>query len=281
MSRLFCALTPPSCVTSSRVPSGSVLSMSATSLRTSSATHTVLASRERVIDRPTFGRPLRTEKPVSSAKPSCTVATCPRRTTSLPRRLMTICSNSAGDSMRPTSRMLWSSSLPRTLPTGAVAFWLRSAFTTSVTDTPNSRSFSARSSTESSRRSEPLTLTTATPGMARKRSASWSSARCEMSAWLCSVADSASCMMGCADGSTRCSTGSRISIGSLWRTVPIALRTSSAASIMFLSNLKTITMRAWLSPAVERTSSTPEMLCSARSMRLTISRSTVSGEAPG
>ena len=88
-------------------------------------------------------------------------------------------------------------------------------------------------------------------------------------------------MMGCADGSTRCSTGSRISIGSLWRTVPIALRTSSAASIMFFSNLKISTMRAWPSDAVARTSSTPEMLCSAFSIRFTISRSTVSGEAPG
>ena len=61
----------------------------------------------------------------------------------------------------------------------------------------------------------------------------------------------------------------------------MALRTSSAASIMFFSNLKTSTMRALLSLAVDRTSSTPEMLCNAFSMRLTISRSTVSGEAPG
>ena len=59
---------------------------------------------------------------------------------SLPRRLTTIWPNSAGDSMRPTRRMLWSSSAPRTLPTGAVAFCARSAVTTSVTETPNSRS---------------------------------------------------------------------------------------------------------------------------------------------
>jgi hypothetical protein len=111
----------------------------------------VLASRVRVIDRPTLGLPLRSEKPLSSAKPSRTVATWPRRTSSLPRRLMTICSNSAGDSMRPTSRMLWSSSAPRTLPTGAVAFCARSAATTSVTETANSRSFSACSSTDSAR----------------------------------------------------------------------------------------------------------------------------------
>ncbi len=117
--------------------------------------------------------------------------------------------------MRPTSRMLWSSSVPRTLPTGAVAFCARSASTTSVTDTPYSRSFCACTSTLSSRVSEPLTLTTATPGIARKRSASWSSARREISTWLCVADDSAICMMGCADGSKRVSTGSRISTGSL------------------------------------------------------------------
>ena len=92
---------------------------------------------------------------------------------------------------------------------------LRSAFTTSVTETLYSRSFSARSSTESSRRSDPFTFTTATPSMARKRSASKSSARREISAWLCVSEESASCMMGCADGSMRVRIGSRISIGSL------------------------------------------------------------------
>ena len=86
------------------------------------------------MDKPTFGRPLRELKPVSSAKPSCTVASWPRRTISSPRRRTAICSNSAGDWMRPTRRMLWSSSAPRTLPTGAVVFWPRSALTTSDTE---------------------------------------------------------------------------------------------------------------------------------------------------
>ena len=281
LSRLSCASRPPSRVTSSAVPAGKVAPISVTSSRTPSATVTVLASRVRVIDRPTLGWPLRTEKPPSSAKPSCTVATWARRTSWLPLRLMTICSNSAGDSMRPTRRMLWSSSAPRTLPTGAVAFCARSAATTSVTETAYSRSFSACSSTDSSRRSAPLTLTTATPGMPRKRSASWSSARRETSACVNEVDDSASCTIGCAAGSRRCSTGSRISTGSLWRTVPMALRTSSAASTMFLSKLKISTSRALPSLAVARTSSTPAMPCSAFSMRLTTSRSVVSGDAPG
>ncbi len=213
--RLFSASSPPSCVTVSVVPAGSVLLVSWTSLRTSSATLTVLASRARVMDRPTLGLPLRALNEASSAKPSCTVASCPRRTTSSPRRRTTTCSNWAGDSMRPTRRMLWSSRPPRTLPTGAVVFWLRSAFTTSATEMLYSRSFSARSSTDSSRLSAPLTLTTATPGSARKRSASSSSARREISAWVCVVEARASCITGCADGSTRCSTGSRISVGSL------------------------------------------------------------------
>jgi hypothetical protein len=42
---------------------------------------------------------------------------------------------------------------------------------------------SARSSTESSRRSDPFTYTTATPSMPRNWSASTSSARREISAW--------------------------------------------------------------------------------------------------
>ena len=179
------------------------------------ATLTVLASRVRVTDKPTLGLPLRTDWLVSSAKPSFTVANWARRMVSVPLRRTTICSNSAGDSMRPTSRMLWSSSVPRTLPTGAVAFCARRAATTSFTETPYSRSFCACSSTLSSRRSAPLTLTTATPGTPRRRSANWSSARREISAWLCTLEDSASCMMGWAEGSSRCSTGSRISTGSL------------------------------------------------------------------
>jgi hypothetical protein len=88
-------------------------------------------------------------------------------------------------------------------------------------------------------------------------------------------------MMGCAPGSTRVSTGSRISIGNLWRTLPIALRTSSAASTMFLSKLKISTISALPSLAVERSLSTPEMVCIDFSMRLINSRSTVSGDAPG
>eukprot|EP01137_Pigoraptor_chileana_P016080 Opistho-2@5630 len=61
----------------------------------------------------------------------------------------------------------------------------------------------------------------------------------------------------------------------------MALRTSSAASIMFLLKLNTSTIWALPSLAVARTSLTPEMLCSDFSMRLMISRSVVSGEAPG
>ena len=250
--RLLCASLPPSCVTSSFDPGGRVLLISSTSLRTLLATETVLASRERVTDMPTFGLPLRKLNPDNSAKPSAIVATCPRRTTSLPRRFSTICSNSAGDSMRPTRRMLCSSSGPLTRPTGEVVFWLRSAPTTSVTETLYSRSFSARSNTDSSRLSEPLTFTTATPSMARNLSASWSSASREISACDCLVDDNAICMIGWADGSILRKIGSRISTGNLWRTDAIALRISSEASTMFFLKLKMMTMLALLSLAVER-----------------------------
>jgi hypothetical protein len=67
----------------------------------------------------------------------------------------------------------------------------------------------------------------------------------------------------------------------LYRTAEIALRTSSAAAIMLVPKLKISTMVVPPSVAVERTESTPTMPCIARSSRLTISRSTVSGEAPG
>ena len=189
--RLFCASLPPSWVTSSRVPAGRFFCTSSTTLRTSSATETVDASRERATEMPTLGWPLRTLMLWRSAKPSWMLATWPRRTSSAPMRLTTICSNSAGDSIRPSRRMLWSSSAPRTLPTGAVVFWARRALTTSVTETLNSRSFSARSSTLSSRVKEPLTLTVATPLTPRKRSANWSSARRESSEWVWVLLESA------------------------------------------------------------------------------------------
>ncbi len=162
-----------------------------------------------------------------------------------------------------------------------MVFCARSAFTTSVTETLYSRSFSARSSTESSRLSEPLTLTTATPSIDRKRSASTSSARREISANDCALEESASCMIGWADGSMRLRIGSRISIGSLWRTEAMALRISSAASDMFFLKLKMMTICAWLSEAVARIWYTCGIDCSDFSTRLMISRSTVSGEAPG
>lgn len=189
--------------------------ISSTILRTLRATVTVEASRERVIEMPTLGLPERTLSEFISAKPSSIVATWARRTSSSPLRLTTTCWKSSGRSMRPTRRMLFSSSSPRTLPTGALVFWLRSALTTSPTETLYSRSFSALSSTLSSRLSEPPTLTEATPSMPRKRSASLSSARREMMAWLCTLDDSASCMTGSAEVSMRCRIGSRISIGSL------------------------------------------------------------------
>ena len=61
----------------------------------------------------------------------------------------------------------------------------------------------------------------------------------------------------------------------------IALRTSSAASIMFFEKSKISTMVALPSRAVPSVRSTPEIDCSAFSMRLSTSRSTVSGLAPG
>src|SRR3954467_9930209 len=61
----------------------------------------------------------------------------------------------------------------------------------------------------------------------------------------------------------------------------MAMRTASPASDMFFLNWKMMTMRALLSEAVERVSLTCGMLWIDFSTRLMISRSTVSGDAPG
>ena len=117
--------------------------------------------------------------------------------------------------------------------------------------------------------------------MPRKRSDSLSSASRDNSAWLSTELLSAICRIGWAPGSARLMTGSRISTGSLWRIDAMALRTSSAASIMFFEKSKISTTVALPSRAVAWVRSTPEMDCSDFSMRFTTSRSEVSGEAPG
>jgi hypothetical protein len=180
--RLLCASLPPSRVMLRVLPFGSSLLISATSSRTFLAIDTVEASRVRTIEIPTFGAPLWIEALSMSAKPSRISATWFRRTMVSPLRLTTTCEKSSGRSMRPIRRMPFSSSVPRTLPTGALVFWVRKAFVTSAADTLYSRSLSARSRTDNSRRSEPLTLTVETPSIARKRSASTSSARRDSSA---------------------------------------------------------------------------------------------------
>ena len=79
------------------------------------------------------------------------VATWPRRTISLPRRFNTICSNSAGDLDAAHQANALFVQRPLMRPTGAVVFCARNAATTSGTDTLNSRNFSARNNTDSSR----------------------------------------------------------------------------------------------------------------------------------
>ena len=68
--RLRWAFLPPSSVMAIDVPSGSSACMVLTKARTSSATDTVEASRERTIDMPTLGCPLRWLSDVTSANPS-------------------------------------------------------------------------------------------------------------------------------------------------------------------------------------------------------------------
>ena len=143
------------------------------------------------------------------------VAICPSWTTWSPLRLTPICSNSAGDPIRPTKRILWSLNSPLILPAGALVFWMRKALTTSLMETLYSRSFWACNNTDNSRCNAPLIETVATPSMALNFSAKRSSAKREISAKLCVVDDNAIVIIGSAEGSTRCKTGSRISVGNL------------------------------------------------------------------
>ena len=100
--RLSARSSPPSRVTSSLVPSGSVLLISSTSSRTRSATVTVLASRERMMDRPTFGWPLRRLIAGRLGEAVLDRGHLARGARSrCPARLTTMSLNSPGDSMRP------------------------------------------------------------------------------------------------------------------------------------------------------------------------------------
>jgi hypothetical protein len=148
------------------------------------AIDTVEASRERMTEMPTFGLPLRMDRLSMSAKPSLISATWFRRTMVSPLRLTTTCENlpdarcgrPGGCPSRPVAAHLADRRIGVLGAQGVGDLADRDVVLAQL---------SARSSTDSSRRSEPLTLTLATPSMARKRSASTSSARREISAWLC------------------------------------------------------------------------------------------------
>ena len=184
--------------------------------------------------------------------------------------------------MRPTRRMLSSSSGPFTRPTGAVVFCCCSAFTTSVTETLNSRSFSACSSTESSRLSEPVTFTDGHAvdgaeavgehvlGQARDlRVALRRRRQRQLHHRLRRRVDALQDRLAHLDRQLVAHRGD--GVADLVRRLDHVL----------LEVEDDDDLRAALGGGASGSRQTCGMLCSAFSTRLTISRSTVSGEAPG
>ena len=140
-----------------------------------------------------------------------------------------------------------------------------------------------RISTVSSRSSPPTTLTWATPGTVRRsRTIIGSAMRVRVGVGI-SADVSASESTDCCEGSNRVSTGSSISVGRSARWVEMASRMSCEASWMSFSKSKNTVNCARPSVALAwvLAQSTPLMEENASSIGSTISRSTVSGEAPG
>ena len=138
-----------------------------------------------------------------------------------------------------------------------------------------------RISTLSCALSDPTMLTWATPGMARSSAPIVWSASDVISGAVSVVEVMASETIGSVFGSKRWMIGSRISGGSWPRTSEIASRTSCVAWLTSFE--KANWTMIWAKPSVELELilSTPLMPESRSSMRVTTSRSTISGAAPG
>jgi hypothetical protein len=235
------------------------------------------------ISMPTASRPLKSARSRCSSVPSSTVAICPSRMICPSRSATTSRAKSAGVSSRPLSRMARSSSAPLSRPTGAARFCASSAWTTWATLIPAACMSAGRTCTVSSRSSPPTTVTCATPGTVRRsRTIMGSASRVRTAVGTCAEVR-ASESTDCCEGSNRVRTGSSISVGRSARWVEIASRMSCEASWTSFSKSKKTTN--WARPSVAlacvRDQSTPLIVEKASSIGSTISRSTVSGEAPG
>ena len=191
--------------------------------------------------------------------------------------------NSSGVCSRPVSRIDCSSSFVFTRPTGAARFCAWSAATTSFAATPAAAIACGWSSTVSSRFWPPTSRTSATPGTARSSRETTSSAS-RVSAGTSIVSEvRVSETIGSSAGSNRVMIGSSISSGRSARFSLIASRMSCVASCRSFSKSKN-TMNC-ASPSVAEAvvclPSIPLMEKIASSIGSMISRSTVSGEAPG
>ncbi len=139
----------------------------ATLLSTASATAVVLYPLVFLISMPTASLPLYSASVRCSSMPSSAVATSPRRTTRPPFSATTRLMKSCGPSRRPRRRIVRSSSAPFTRPTGTARLPCCSAPTTCGTETPAAKRRCGSRFTVSSRFTDPVTDTSATPGIAR------------------------------------------------------------------------------------------------------------------
>ena len=162
--------TPLSCTTRRVTPAGSVCWISATRVRTASATAVVLKPVDFRMSMPTASSSLKSANERGSSVPSLTSATSPRRTIR-PLGL-------GDDDVLELGGLIQASLQPdralvelalRAGPTGTARFCACSACTTCPTLTPLAWRSRGRSSTTSSRSTAPARLTVATPLMPRSR----------------------------------------------------------------------------------------------------------------
>ena len=183
--------------------------------------------------------------------------------------------------MRPLIRTRFSDAPRCTRPAGTSVFSRFTAATTMSGDTPSASIRSGSSSTCTSRRTPPATVTLPTPVMFCNRRLMLSSASSVRSRRGWPVPRSENVMIGSAPGSKRAMTGGSMSCGRSWRMASILERTSAMASMTLVCNRNSTSTCEKPSFEYEMTFFTPSTEFTASSIFLVTSRSTASGEAPG
>ncbi len=194
---------------------------------------------------------------------------------------MTMRAKSAGVSSRPSRRMVRSSSVPLSRPTGAARFCVCSACTTSPTPMPAACRACGLSAMVISRSMPPTTRTSATPVTPRNCRVRPGSAIRVRSPPVSVLDASVSCTIGKSFGSNLVRIGSSISGGRSLRICEMPSRMSCVASCRSLAKMNSTVITPKLSSALLWIFLTPLIAEICSSIGSMTSRSTVSGEAPG